>query len=145
MFVVVNLRKIPGYEELLCDVVNTCVKMYEDKYYLLSSEKHMLVKVCHWCYFLFARLLIWSATAYITICIATRCFILFWGSVLQVNWLYCVGGWHMIIKQLVISGAVFTLLSCLWIICNFPILSIVTRCVLLSAGVLTILLVNRSW
>lgn len=50
-FVQGRLRKIPNYEELLCDVVNTCVKMYEDKYYLLSSEKHMLVKVreynCH--------------------------------------------------------------------------------------------------
>lgn len=42
-----KLRKIPSYEELLCDVVNTCVKMYEDKYYLLSSEKHMLVKVSY--------------------------------------------------------------------------------------------------
>jgi len=41
-----KLRLIPNYEELLCDVVNTCVKMYEDKYYLLSSEKHMFVKVC---------------------------------------------------------------------------------------------------
>jgi len=36
-----------GYKSHLCDVVNTCVKMYEDKYYLLSSEKHMLVKVSY--------------------------------------------------------------------------------------------------
>lgn len=47
-----RLRSIPNYEELLCDVVNICIKMYEDKYYLLSSEKHMLVKVlilsCLW-------------------------------------------------------------------------------------------------
>ena len=35
----------PGYEELLADVVNTSVHMFENKLYLLPSEKHMLVKV----------------------------------------------------------------------------------------------------
>lgn len=34
-----------GYEELMCDVVNICVQMYETKMYLTPSEKHMLVKV----------------------------------------------------------------------------------------------------
>ena len=40
-----TLQQIPGYEDLLCDVVNLCVYMYENKLYLLPSEKHMLVKV----------------------------------------------------------------------------------------------------
>jgi cytoplasmic FMR1 interacting protein len=34
-----------GYEELLADVVNTSVHMFENKLYLLPHEKHMLVKV----------------------------------------------------------------------------------------------------
>jgi cytoplasmic FMR1 interacting protein len=40
-----NLEKIPGYEELLADVVNICVHMFETKMYLTPTEKHMLVKV----------------------------------------------------------------------------------------------------
>lgn len=40
-----TLQQIPGYEDLLCDVVNLCVYLYENKMYLLPSEKHMLVKV----------------------------------------------------------------------------------------------------
>lgn len=40
-----TLEKIPGYEELLADVVNIAVHMYESKMYMLPSEKHMLVKV----------------------------------------------------------------------------------------------------
>ncbi|KAJ8706438.1 hypothetical protein PYW07_012516 [Mythimna separata] len=39
------LEKINGYEELLADVVNICVHMFETKMYLTPSEKHMLVKV----------------------------------------------------------------------------------------------------
>ena len=39
------LQSIPGYEDLLCDVVNLCTYMFENKMYLLPSEKHMLVKV----------------------------------------------------------------------------------------------------
>ncbi|XP_026330078.1 cytoplasmic FMR1-interacting protein-like, partial [Hyposmocoma kahamanoa] len=39
------LEKITGYEDLLCDVVNISVHMYENKMYLTPSEKHMLVKV----------------------------------------------------------------------------------------------------
>ncbi|KAI5635911.1 cytoplasmic fragile-X interacting family domain-containing protein [Phthorimaea operculella] len=39
------LEKINGYEELLCDVVNICVHMFENKLYLTPSDKHMLVKV----------------------------------------------------------------------------------------------------
>ncbi|GFR33631.1 cytoplasmic FMR1-interacting protein [Trichonephila clavata] len=40
-----TLEKITGYEELLADVINIAVQMYEYKMYLLPSEKHMLVKV----------------------------------------------------------------------------------------------------
>lgn len=40
-----TLEKITGYEELLADVVNIAVHMYESKMYMLPSEKHMLVKV----------------------------------------------------------------------------------------------------
>ena len=37
--------KIPGYEELLADVVSICVHMYENRMYLEPNEKYMLVKV----------------------------------------------------------------------------------------------------
>ena len=40
------VQEVPGFEDLLCDVVNLAVLMYENKMYLLPSEKHMLVKVC---------------------------------------------------------------------------------------------------
>ena len=40
------LQQIPGYEDLLCDVVTLCVSLYENDMYLLPSEKHQLVKVC---------------------------------------------------------------------------------------------------
>jgi cytoplasmic FMR1 interacting protein len=40
-----TLEKIPGYEDLLSDVVNICVHMFETRMYLTPSEKHMLVKV----------------------------------------------------------------------------------------------------
>nr|XP_021551234.1 cytoplasmic FMR1-interacting protein 2 [Neomonachus schauinslandi] len=40
-----QLEVIPGYEELLSDIVNICVDYYENKMYLTPSEKHMLLKV----------------------------------------------------------------------------------------------------
>uniref|UniRef100_A0A0B6ZWY0 Cytoplasmic FMR1-interacting protein n=1 Tax=Arion vulgaris TaxID=1028688 RepID=A0A0B6ZWY0_9EUPU len=40
-----RLGEIQGYDELLADVVNICVMMYEKDMYLEPSEKHMLVKV----------------------------------------------------------------------------------------------------
>ena len=43
-----SLQEILGYEDLLSDVVNLAVCMYENHMYLLPSEKHMLVKVCTW-------------------------------------------------------------------------------------------------
>lgn len=40
-----SLTSIPGFEELLADVVTTCAQMFEERHYILPSEKHMLVKV----------------------------------------------------------------------------------------------------
>ena len=40
-----TLQEIPGYEELLCDIVNLCVDMYENRRYLIPSEKLLLSKV----------------------------------------------------------------------------------------------------
>ena len=40
-----NLADIPGHENLLADVINTCVHMYETRMYLEPSEKYLLVKV----------------------------------------------------------------------------------------------------
>lgn len=42
-----TLVEIPGYEELLSDVINICLHMYETRMYLEPSEKYMLVKVGH--------------------------------------------------------------------------------------------------
>lgn len=40
-----TLEKITGFEELICDIVNISVHMFEQKMYLTPEEKHMLVKV----------------------------------------------------------------------------------------------------
>ncbi len=40
-----ELSKTVGFDELLADVVNTCVAMFEERHFILPSEKHMLVKV----------------------------------------------------------------------------------------------------
>ncbi|KAK6173555.1 hypothetical protein SNE40_016982 [Patella caerulea] len=40
-----ELVKLPGYEELLADIVNICLSMYETRMYLEPEEKYMLVKV----------------------------------------------------------------------------------------------------
>ncbi|XP_025103789.1 cytoplasmic FMR1-interacting protein 2-like isoform X2 [Pomacea canaliculata] len=41
-----KLAKLPaGYEELMCDIVNLCVQMYETDMFLEPTEKYMLVKV----------------------------------------------------------------------------------------------------
>lgn len=40
-----TLVEIPGYEELLADIINICLHMYETRMYLQPSEKYMLVKV----------------------------------------------------------------------------------------------------
>lgn len=40
-----RLQAIPDYEDLLIEIVNLCINMFESNMYLLPSEKHMLVKV----------------------------------------------------------------------------------------------------
>ncbi|XP_041477036.1 cytoplasmic FMR1-interacting protein 1 homolog isoform X1 [Lytechinus variegatus] len=40
-----NLEKIQGYEELLMDIVNLCVDLFEQRQYVMPAEKHMLLKV----------------------------------------------------------------------------------------------------
>jgi cytoplasmic FMR1 interacting protein len=40
-----TLQSIPSFEDLLCDVINLCAYMFENKMFLLPNEKHMLVKV----------------------------------------------------------------------------------------------------
>ena len=40
-----NLEKIEGFDDLLADIVNICLYMYETNRYLFPHEKHMLVKV----------------------------------------------------------------------------------------------------
>ena len=40
-----ELEKNEGYEELLCDIINACIKYYEEMLYLIPDEKHMLLKV----------------------------------------------------------------------------------------------------
>ncbi|KAG7171830.1 Cytoplasmic FMR1-interacting protein-like 1 [Homarus americanus] len=40
-----KLTAIPSYEDLLCDVVNISVHMFENRMYLTPKEKQMLVKV----------------------------------------------------------------------------------------------------
>lgn len=40
-----TLVKIEGYEEMIADVVNLCVKLFENQQYVLPAEKHLLVKV----------------------------------------------------------------------------------------------------
>ena len=39
------MKEIPGYEGLICDIINTCVSNYEHHVYLKPAEKHVLVKV----------------------------------------------------------------------------------------------------
>jgi cytoplasmic FMR1 interacting protein len=47
-----SLEKINGYEELFCDIVTLFTTMYENKLYVLPTEKHMLVKVIGFALFL---------------------------------------------------------------------------------------------
>ncbi|XP_070541598.1 cytoplasmic FMR1-interacting protein 2-like [Ptychodera flava] len=47
-----TLETLPGYEDLMADIINICSYHYEEKMYLLPSEKHMLLKVMGFCLFL---------------------------------------------------------------------------------------------
>ena len=40
-----KLEVVPGYEDLLCEIVDLCCNFYEQKAYVLPAEKHMLLKV----------------------------------------------------------------------------------------------------
>jgi len=40
-----SLSRIPGYEDVLCSIIKTCVCWYEQKQYLLPEEKYNIVKV----------------------------------------------------------------------------------------------------
>lgn len=40
-----ELTTIQGYEELLSDVVNVCMFLFENKMYTTPAERHLLVKV----------------------------------------------------------------------------------------------------
>merc|ERR1719489_725945 len=47
-----NLKIIKNHEDLFCDIINTCVTMFEDNTYLTPAEKHVLVKVMGFSLFL---------------------------------------------------------------------------------------------
>ena len=40
-----DLVKIPGYEDVLADVLNLCVKLYEGHMYITPNDKYVLLKV----------------------------------------------------------------------------------------------------
>jgi hypothetical protein len=40
-----SMSRITGFEEVFCNVVNTCVSWYEQKLYLVPEEKYTIVKV----------------------------------------------------------------------------------------------------
>lgn len=40
-----DLVKIPGYEDVLADVLNLCVKLYEGHMYITPNDKYILLKV----------------------------------------------------------------------------------------------------
>ena len=47
-----SLGKIKNFEDLLCDIINMCLLMYDQKKYLSPVEKHMLVNVMAFSLFL---------------------------------------------------------------------------------------------
>ena len=47
-----NLKAIRNHEDLFCDIINTCLAMFENKTYLTPAEKHVLVKVMGFSLFL---------------------------------------------------------------------------------------------
>lgn len=40
-----KLEVVPGFEDLLCEIVDLCCTLYEQKAFILPAEKHMLLKV----------------------------------------------------------------------------------------------------
>ena len=47
-----SLGRIKNFEDLLCDIINICLLMYDQKKYLSPVEKHMLVNVMAFSLFL---------------------------------------------------------------------------------------------
>eukprot|EP00795_Rhopilema_esculentum_P000673 gene673-10379_t len=47
-----KLEVVPGYEDLLCEIIDLCCSLYDQKAYVLPSEKHMLLKVIGFAIFL---------------------------------------------------------------------------------------------
>ncbi|XP_066016984.1 cytoplasmic FMR1-interacting protein 2 [Pocillopora verrucosa] len=47
-----DLVKIPGYEDVLADVLNLCVKLYEGHMYITPNDKYVLLKVMGFMIFL---------------------------------------------------------------------------------------------
>eukprot|EP00794_Sanderia_malayensis_P007099 gene7099-7902_t len=47
-----KLAVVPGHEDLLCEIVDLCCNLYEQKSYVLPAEKHMLLKVIGFTLFL---------------------------------------------------------------------------------------------
>lgn len=41
-----KLEVVPGFDDLLCEIVDLCCSLYEQKAFILPAEKHMLLKVC---------------------------------------------------------------------------------------------------
>ena len=40
-----KLEVLHGYEDLLCEIVDLCCSLYDQKAFILPAEKHMLLKV----------------------------------------------------------------------------------------------------
>ena len=40
-----GLGKIPGYEDMLTDLLILCVKLYENNMHIVPHDKHMFLKV----------------------------------------------------------------------------------------------------
>jgi len=47
-----SMNEVPGYEGLMCDIINTYVEKFENNVYLKPTEKHLLVKVIGFCLYL---------------------------------------------------------------------------------------------
>ena len=40
-----KLEVVDGYEDVLCEIIDLCCTLYEQKAFILPAEKHMLLKV----------------------------------------------------------------------------------------------------
>ena len=51
-----NLCQIDGFEDILSEIINSSVNMYENRVYVLPEEKHTLVMVNSFCAFFYCLL-----------------------------------------------------------------------------------------